>query len=85
MKALYIIIAIELALSITLITLRALTSELRLHPFELDFFHAFQLISQIIFIIAGGPLPGYLLYCVRKNSIKFNRKIKTGIEVIPKT
>ena len=42
MKVLYIIKAIELALSITSITLIALTRELKLHPTKFDFFHIFQ-------------------------------------------
>ena len=61
MKALYIIIATELALTITAVTLMTLTRELRVHPTEFDFRHALQLISQIIFMLVEASLHGSLL------------------------
>ena len=78
MKVLYIIIAIELALSITSITLITLTRELRVHPNKFDFFHAFQTIAQIFFALVGASLHGYLLYFVRKNSKEFHQKTRHG-------
>ena len=78
MKMLYIIIAIELASSITSVTLIALTRELRVHPTEFDFFHVFQTIAQIFFTLVGASLHGYLLHFVRKNSKKFHPKTRHG-------
>ena len=73
MKVLNIIIAIELALSTTSVTLIAFTRELKLHPTKFDFFHIFQTTAQILFIIVGACFHGYILYFVRKNSKDFSQ------------
>ena len=73
MKVLYIIIAIELASSITSIILVALIRELKLQPTKFDLFHIFQTTAQMFFISAGACFHGYILYFVRKNSKDFGQ------------
>ena len=76
MKVLYIIIAIELALSITSITLIALIRELKLHPTKFDLFHIFQTTAQMFFISVGACFHGYILYFVGKNSKDFRQSAR---------